>query len=380
MHAASGRRQRGATLVEALVAFLVLSVGIVVVSQVHAHLRLHADIARQRAEAVRFAQQDIEAFRGFATLAPAAGMRSYDALATATQPVTPPAGDPTTTAYTLSRGVNVEDGFKTARVAVQWTDTAGMAQHSTLDTVVAGVDPTLATSLTIPRADIRGVAGRAPAIPAGAVPLGDGRSVYKPLDTGTLAWVFDDLSGALRSTCTVPAATPTAQLVASDLGDCAPSTEVLLGGVVRFDAGIAPLPLDVELVLTGTEYTVPPLCTAELHKVVDVPTAVGARRHEVPVGATPAVLGAASWSDTGERFVAYHCVIVPAQGRWSGRSHLQPKGWTIGHGGVRPPHLPLQRRPGRQRRRGQQCRASRQLRRRLRPSDAAELSRHRRQP
>jgi len=32
----------------------------------------------------------------------------------------------------------------------------------------------------------------------------------------------------------------------------------------------------------------------------------------------------------GERVVAYHCIIAPTAGRWSGRSALVPRDWTLG--------------------------------------------------
>ncbi len=329
---AIAHRQRGATLVEALVAFLVLSLGIVVVSRVHGHLRLHADIARQRAEAVRFASQDIEAFRSFATLGTVAGYRSFAALSPTTKAIAPPPGDPTTTVYTLARSVDDAGGFKSARVAVQWTDLAGQAQHATLDTVVAGTDPALAASLTVPHPALRGARGRAPAIPPGAHALGDGRSVFKPAHDGTVAWVFDDLSGALESVCTVPAALSAAQLRAADLSACEASTGVVLAGAVRFAPGIAPLPLTVELTLGAGRYPAPPVCVAALHKTVAVTAAGGSRLHEVAAEATPATLGVPAWRDTGERYVAYHCRITPDGGRWSGRSHVVAMGWTLGHG------------------------------------------------
>src|SRR5207245_11758027 len=37
-------------------------------------------------------------------------------------------------------------------------------------------------------------------------------------------------------------------------------------------------------------------------------------------------------TDAADRVVAYHCVIAPVAGRWSGRSSLVPRGWTIGTG------------------------------------------------
>lgn len=323
-------RQRGATLIEALVAFLVLSLGIAIVSRVHDHLRLHADIARQRAEAVRFAQQDIENLRSFATLGPAAGLQSYDALAAAVQPLSLPPGHAANTAYTLDRAVSESAGFKTAQVAVRWTDTAGQPRHATLDTVVARSDPALAASLTVPRAAVRGAFGRSSAVPLHAVDLGDGRSALKPRETGTLVWVFDNVTGELAAECTVAAALATPRVTAADLSACDPATGVVLDGAVRFAAGIAPMPLDIELALTGAGYPALPVCASELRKTVAVATVGGSRMHDVPVDAQPALLGAAAWRDTGERFVAYHCLVTPHAGRWSGRSAVIPMGWTLG--------------------------------------------------
>ena len=323
-------RQRGATLVEALIAFLVLSLGIAIVSRVHDHLRLHADITRQRAEAVRFAQQDVEDLRSFATLGPAAGLQSYDALATATQPLGLPPGQVANTAYTLDRTVSESTGFKTARVAVRWTDTAGGPQHATLDTVVARTDPALAASLTVPRAAVRGALGRSATVPLRAIDLGDGRSALKPREAGTLVWVFDNATGELAAECTVAATLQTPQITVADLSGCAPATGVTLDGQVRFAAGIAPMPLDIELALTGAGYPALPVCASELRKTVAVVTVGGSRMHDVPVDAPPALLGVAAWRDTGERFVAYHCLVTPHAGRWSGRSAVIPVGWTLG--------------------------------------------------
>ena len=57
------------------------------------------------------------------------------------------------------------------------------------------------------------------------------------------------------------------------------------------------------------------------------------RIEAVPLDAVPASLGLVSWLDTGDRHLAYRCVVTPrADGRWSGRSALLPAGWTIGSG------------------------------------------------
>ena len=41
----------------------------------------------------------------------------------------------------------------------------------------------------------------------------------------------------------------------------------------------------------------------------------------------------AGWQDTGDRFLAWHCIVTPrANGGWSGRIALSGDGWTIGAG------------------------------------------------
>ena len=73
-------------------------------------------------------------------------------------------------------------------------------------------------------------------------------------------------------------------------------------------------------------------CNAEPQKTVIYRAADGVHREAVALDATPASRGLAFWQDSGERFVAYRCVVVAAGDppRWSGQSVLVPVGWTIG--------------------------------------------------
>ena len=59
------RSQRGVSLIEALVAMAVMAFGTLGVLGVQTTLRLNADIAKQRNEAVRIGQETIEAARSF---------------------------------------------------------------------------------------------------------------------------------------------------------------------------------------------------------------------------------------------------------------------------------------------------------------------------
>ncbi|HNJ83510.1 MAG: prepilin-type N-terminal cleavage/methylation domain-containing protein [Piscinibacter sp.] len=139
------RRQRGLTLIEALFAFLALSIGALALLRFQPELRQHAEFARQRGEAVRLAQQEIEGLRGFATRA------EFDAIATRAFTIEPDGlGSPR---YALQRRVDALawPGAKAIEVIVAWTDRQGAAQQVALATLVAGEEPALAAASLLPR-------------------------------------------------------------------------------------------------------------------------------------------------------------------------------------------------------------------------------------
>ena len=135
------RHQRGTTLVEALIAFLVLSLGMLAAARTQTHMRLGADVARQRSEAVRLAQEDIEALRGFTVLAAAPGARSFEAIASASRTVDSSTGLAGNTSYLLARQIEpaVAPHAKSAAVTVSWTDRSGDAQQVALMLASLGV-------------------------------------------------------------------------------------------------------------------------------------------------------------------------------------------------------------------------------------------------
>ena len=139
--------QRGTTLFEALIAFLVLSLGMVAIARVQGHLRLDADAARQRSEAVRLAQEDMETLRGFATIdaAATAGTRAFGAIASTSRSVD------TGTAYRIERQIATAGALqaKSASVTVSWTDRSGSAQQVALHSIIAGTDPALSGALAL---------------------------------------------------------------------------------------------------------------------------------------------------------------------------------------------------------------------------------------
>ena len=133
-------KQRGASLLEALITFLLLSVGMLTLMRVQTFLRDSADAARQRSEAVRLAQQDLEQLRGFASAA------AYNAIAGGAADVTPAASN---TRYTLTRVAQPEPGLKTIQVTLSWSDRNGEPQQLRLHSMMAAHDPAYSGALSL---------------------------------------------------------------------------------------------------------------------------------------------------------------------------------------------------------------------------------------
>ena len=343
------RLQRGVTLIDALLAFLVLAAGVLAVAKLQWHLQSHADSSRWRSEATRLAQDDIESLRAFAALpadATASGAASYERIETMTASVDRLNAAALTTVFQLTRRIDDSNAprLKSATVSVAWTARDGGLQQAVLNSAIAGENPALSGALTVAPSLLAPGSGytRSPGIPVTAKHLGDGRSVLKPGVAGTYAYVFDPLNAQVTQRCTDIARTKTtAQLDARDLTQCSELRGLWLSGTVRYSNASPPnphaaddIPLDVavSVTLTGTADAASPACTTEALKTVQYRRADGLRRESVPLSALPASVGVAEWTELGERHVAYHCVVPVrgSAGRWSGRSQLLPLGWAIG--------------------------------------------------
>lgn len=340
------RRQRGASLLEALLAFVVLAGSTLAMSQLHHHGRLDADLSRQRSQALRLGESELEALRAFAALPAASAVRSYDAILDADVDL---GSGSANTAFRIVRRVD-DAGFagtKSVSVQVQWTDRDGRARDVALASFVGRADPALAGSLSIAAGTVpaapRGSQGRSVSVPVDARDLGDGRSAWKPAAAGAVAFVFDNGSAAIVASCTVAASRPTRELTLPDLTACTPGRALLVSGTIRFTSASPPLPgeaaevppgVAVTLSLSGGTYPSAPACSSEARKTVRYVAGGSTRIEAVAIDATPASVGALSWLDSGDRFVAWSCVVTPrADGRWSGRADLvAAAGWAIGAG------------------------------------------------
>ncbi|MEO8060124.1 MAG: hypothetical protein ABI671_17555 [Burkholderiales bacterium] len=311
------RTQHGIGLLEALIALLVLSLGMLAVSRLQTHLRLGSDTARQRAEAVRIAQEDIEALRAFPALAASGAAHSYAGITSASFNADTSAGYLTPTRYAVSRQIDAAGALaaKTAAVTVSWLNRAGDTQQVMLNSVIAAHDPAYAGALGIAPvgAHARGASARSSRVPLSARDLGNGSSVFKPVAAGTIAYVFDNTSGRVSARCSgIDPLIATRNLGLAQLTNCASISAQMLSGSVRFSQNSppdaargndTPPAFTVALALTGGVYAGAAECSTD-----PVQTA------------------------SGDRFVAYHCVVMPLpNGRWSGRSTIVPIGWAIGN-------------------------------------------------
>lgn len=244
--AGSRRLGRGLSLIEALVAFAVMGFGMLGVLGIQATLRGNADLAKQRTEAVRIAQEALESWRAFSVLnTTPTHLRVYaDINDRGPSSVT---GYTTNTTYTLS-GIVTEDvagGAKTVVVDVAWADRNGITQSVRLASLIAGVAPGLAASVGTPGAAGPSLspAARSSNIPVGAVDFGNGQSGFippQPEGPGpSVAWLFDNVTG-LFAVCEAAAAVLPSVPPASQFVNCGTQLHLLVQGYLRYATQAAP--------------------------------------------------------------------------------------------------------------------------------------------
>jgi Tfp pilus assembly protein PilX len=234
------RRDAGVALIEALIALAIMAFGMLAVVGMQGTLRQNSDLSRQRAEAVRIAQQEIERVRAYALLVDPSGAitNTFSSLATRSN-VVMQAGNAT---YALNTFVTEGQGLpslatnqpsmKTLGVNVGWTDRNGVAQNVRLSTVIHGVAPELAGTLSVPPNGFptTTAGGRHVSIPWNAIPLGDGTSGFVPPQPtgGTVAWLFNNVTGLIQ-VCTL--IDPTQSVTRLNFGNCEGRSQLLTGFV-----------------------------------------------------------------------------------------------------------------------------------------------------
>lgn len=303
-HAASrARRSRGVSLVEAIVALAVMGFGMMGVVAMQVSMRLSSDVAKQRSEATRLAQEEMERLRTYTLVAAAPGSGRLSWAEILSQPeadITPVAGTGRNT--TFKRAVTVTDlgagQTKMVNVAVRWKDRTDQWQSVQLTSTMTLVRPDLAATLGMaPPGDARNQApfGRHAAIPPAAIDQGDGTSQFTPPGSSGY-WVFNNTTGMIEQVCVAP-------------GNCTTAYYQLVSGFVRFALGSdQPEPSDAEQ---------PPSSAVTL--AIEV------------VATFPSTSTTPCFEELSARFVAYYCAVpvTPLTGsKWSGRVNVYG-GFTI---------------------------------------------------
>lgn len=220
------RRQRGFTLIEALIALGITAFGLLALAGMQLMLARNADIARQRGEATRLAEQQIETMRSYTTIATTSGQLAWDDLAsspTAT-PETIAGGNATfTRTWTLSGAAT--DAMRRVSVTLSWVDRANVTQTVTLNSVIAQTDPADIGALGFPLpggTTLKRPMNRSLNIPVPAISLGDGRSLST---FSNFAVIFSNDTGYVVQRCDADA-------TAADLSSCTSYDAYIVAGYV----------------------------------------------------------------------------------------------------------------------------------------------------
>ena len=198
-------RRLGVSLVEALVALAIMSIGMLALVGVQSTMRLNSDLAKQRTEATRIASEEIERLRSFTSMGVVPGQTgvSYDEIVDRVVESYQPPGGIGNTTYRVVRNITDLAGSaqKVVSVQVQWTDRTNQQQTVTLDSVINGTVPILGAMLAVPYRESATSRnrGRHGSIPEGATDLGDGSSRFQPPGASSgVGWYFNNLTGVLR--------------------------------------------------------------------------------------------------------------------------------------------------------------------------------------
>ncbi len=328
-------RQRGVSLIEAIVALGVMAFGMMALIGVQATLRSGGDLARQRTEAMRIAQETMEGYRAYAAMNSTAGATDFDEIVTLARAAvdvggTAMEGRLNTTFYrtVTAPALTHSSPMQPVAVSVDWTDRGGQFQSVELRSLISGVPPELPGSLALPAAHDPFAAPRARhrAIPLSAMTLpGVGLSVFKPPQRagGTVAWVFNNATGLVTGVCNLDESRTTETITATDIANCSANTTAqLISGHVRFAAGDPAndaespagyaLNLNMDLDLSSNHPSSPD-CFDDAPRIGLV-----TNRHEV----------------------SYYCLIYSNTARtWAGRLRVEPRAfsssseWNIGSSG-----------------------------------------------
>jgi Tfp pilus assembly protein PilV len=315
------RFARGVSLVEAMVAVAVMAFGMLAVVGVQATLRLNGDVAKQRSEATRIAQEAMESRRAFAVVDTTAGLPAWADIASSGP--TDVAGPATNTTFSVQSNVvtYVDPPAKAVRVTVRWNDRAGQPQEVMLSSAIAAAAPGLSGTLavrpgTASVAPVRRPFRRHPSIPTQAREMGSS-SVFVPPFRPTMLLVFDNVTGLVTGACTFTYNTETNNISYEELTFCNSNSVIgqLLSGFVRYQRTTS----GPDLTAADVENPIGPALNVLVNLIL---TSSGHPPGSFCIDDT----NATTLGDGTQRLTTYFCVVYSnAAALWSGTTTIEPR-------------------------------------------------------
>lgn len=133
-------KQPGITLVEVMVAFAIMMVGVAALVKLNSYIVGTGSVSMEMSTAQTVARQKLEDLRNYDTLTTTPGQKAYADIVTGTQTVTQN-GVSYALAWTVTNHSNPD--YKTVDLTVSWTDRRGQAEQMRLTTNISKVDPAL---------------------------------------------------------------------------------------------------------------------------------------------------------------------------------------------------------------------------------------------
>jgi type IV pilus modification protein PilV len=131
------RTEHGFSLIELLVAIVVLAVGLVAIAKFQGRLMAGSDFAKARTEATIIAQDQIETLRAYEGVSGSAGL-DYDEILNGSSTV---AGTNATYSLTWTVSTNTSPDYKTLSMVATWSDRENQTQTVTLMSNINDIAP-----------------------------------------------------------------------------------------------------------------------------------------------------------------------------------------------------------------------------------------------
>lgn len=224
-------RRFGFVLLEALVSLLIISGGMLGLSQLQNMLARNSDLAAQRTEATQMASECMESLRSLRTATDWNGLPG-------TRCPSPLTGRNTSYTRTVTLGGAATAPMRTASVTVSWTDREGAQQSVNLFSYLANTDPATSAMLAFPLPQntiLKRPKNRNINIPIPALDLNDGRSSIQV--NANYVVIFSNISGSVIQICNPGVLNANvAQILASS---CVTLEGYILAGYISRDSSVS---------------------------------------------------------------------------------------------------------------------------------------------